>query len=68
MLNFDEWLKTIDEKNWIQGAVKHPGAFTQWCKSQGYDGVTQDCINKGKSAGGTTAKRANLAQTFRKMD
>ena len=56
------------QKKWIQGAVKHPGAFTAWCKRQGYSGVTQACINKGKkSKNPTIRRRAVLAETFRKM-
>ena len=55
-------------KKWIQGAVKKPGAFTAWCKQQGFGGVTQSCIDKGKQSNNVTIKRrANLAQTFRRM-
>lgn len=55
-------------KNWIQGAVKKPGSFTAYCKSKGYDGVTNSCISEGKnSSNPLTRKRATLAQTFRKM-
>lgn len=56
------------DKKWMQDAVKHPGAFTEWCKKQGYKGVTQECIEKGKkSRNPTTRKRAVLAETFRKV-
>jgi hypothetical protein len=52
---------------WMQKAVKHPGAFTEYCKRKGYDGVTQECIEEGKrSANPTIRKRATLAETFRK--
>ena len=55
-------------KKWIQGAVKKPGAFTAWCKQQGFGGVTNACINKGMHSKNTTIKhRALLAKTFRKM-
>ncbi|DAD54674.1 TPA: hypothetical protein [Aquificae Joseph's Coat Spring virus] len=55
-------------KDWIQGAVKHPGAFTEWCEKQGFNGVTQECIEKGKkSSNETTRRRAVLAETFKKM-
>ena len=55
------------KKKWMQGAVSKPGAFTRWCKSQGFSGATSECIAKGKkSKNPTTRKRANLAATFRK--
>lgn len=53
---------------WIQGAVKHPGSFTAYCKKKGFDGVTSKCIAEGKaSPDATIRKRAQLAATFRKM-
>ena len=56
------------KKDWMQDAVKHPGAFTEYCKRKGFDGVTQECINEGKkSSNPTVRKRATLAETFRKV-
>ena len=56
------------DKKWMQKAVKHPGAFTAWCKRKGYSGVTQACINEGKrSKNPTIRRRAVLAETFRKV-
>ena len=56
------------KKDWIQNAVKHPGAFTRWCKQQGYNGVTEECIQKGcKSDNETIRRRACLAKVFRKI-
>jgi len=58
----------VAKKKWIQSAVKKPGAFTNWCKKQGYKGVTSACIAEGKrSKNPTTRRRANLAATLRKM-
>ena len=55
-------------EKWIQKAHLKEGAFTDWCKSQGYGGVTKECIAAGKrSEDPKTRKRANLASTFRKM-
>ena len=54
------------KKKWIPKDLKE-GAFTRWCKAQGYSGVTEACIAKGLAAGGTIAKRASLARTFRRM-
>ena len=43
------------------------GTFTAWCKRQGFDGVTEECIAKGlASKDPTTRKRANFARVARK--
>lgn len=62
------------KNEWIQKVVKRmeqkgtKGAFTEWCKSQGYSGVTWECIRKGKrSSSAIIRKRATLAETFRKI-
>jgi hypothetical protein len=56
------------KKHWIQDAIKKPGAFTEWCKRQGYEGVTRECIEKGKkSPNPTTRRRAYLAETLKKL-
>jgi len=55
------------KKNWIPKDLKK-GAFTAYCKRQGFKGVTKACIEKAKrSKNPTTRKRAILAETFRKM-
>ncbi|WP_297503621.1 hypothetical protein [Thermococcus sp.] len=55
--------------DWIDKAVKKPGAFTNYCKKHGYKGVTEDCINKAKkSKNHKTRSRANLAKTFKKIN
>lgn len=58
-------------KNWIQGAIKKPGALTATAKRAGAlkkDGDIKVSWLKEKAKGdGTTAKRARLALTFRKM-
>jgi len=56
------------KEKWIQEAIKKPGAFTQWCKRQGYEGVTQECIEKGKKSDNITIRRrAILAETLRRL-
>ena len=54
------------KKKWIPRDLRK-GAFTRWCKAQGYGGVTEACIAKGLAAGGTTAKQASSARTFRRI-
>jgi len=56
-------------ENWIQGAVKRPGAFTKKAKEAGMS-VQQFAshVDKNKSKYSTrTERQANLAQTFAKM-
>jgi len=59
---------------WIQGARSKMkkkgtvGAFTEWCKRQGYSGVTSACIEKGlKSKSLTIKRRAAFAKAMRSM-
>lgn len=51
--------------HWIQGAVKHPGAFTAKAKRAGVS-VQKFAAEKAK-APGTLGKQARLAQTFARM-
>lgn len=47
--------------------AKNRGKFTQYCKSKGYKGVTQKCIQEAKkSKNPKTRKRAIFAQNFGK--
>jgi len=58
-----------EEKNWIQGAVKRPGAFTKKAKAAGMT-VQQFAkhVDDNKEKYSTrTERQANLAQTFAKM-
>ena len=61
--------KVEEDKNWIQGAVKRPGAFTKKAKSHDM-GVQQfaSYVDKNPNKFDTRTKRqANLAQTFASM-
>ena len=51
--------------NWIQGAIKHPGAFTAKAKAAGKS-VAAYAAEK-KNAPGVLGKQARLAQTLRKI-
>ena len=58
-----------EEKNWIQGAVKRPGAFTKKAKAAGMSVqkfAAHVDANKDKYST-RTERQANLAQTFSKM-
>jgi hypothetical protein len=52
-------------KNWIAGAVKHPGASKAAAAREGVS--LTDWIAEHKGDSGTTGRRARLAATFRKM-
>lgn len=53
-------------KNWIQKAIKKPGAFKAWAKRQGLS--MSEAIEKGKhSRNPTIRRRAILAETLRKL-
>lgn len=53
----------------MQGAVKHPGAFTRKAKAHGVSVKKYASeVKSGKvPASGTTEKQASLAQTFEKL-
>lgn len=50
-------------KKWIQKATtkKTKGDFTDWCKRNGFDGVSQACINNAAKTGGRASKMAMFA-------
>ncbi len=56
-------------KNWIAGAIKHPGAFTKKAKSAGMSvaGYASKVTKPGSKASGTTKRQANLAKTLSKL-
>jgi hypothetical protein len=56
-------------KHFIAGAIKHPGAFTAQAKAAGESvaGYASQVLAPGSKASTTTKRRANLAQTLRKM-
>ena len=60
-----EETEQIDEKNWIAGAIKHPGAETAAAKKAGMS--VQAYAKKHQHDSGTAGKRARLAMTLKKM-
>ena len=63
-------------KNWIQGAIKKPGAFTAQKdrynrahkgKNLSTNQFASLVLKPGSKFSGTTRRRANLAKTLRKM-
>ena len=58
-----------EEKDWIQGAVKRPGAFTKKAKSHdmGVQQFAKYVDDNPKKFDTRTKRQANLAQTFASM-
>lgn len=55
-------------KNWIAGAIKHPGALhKQLGVPMGKKIPTKDLLTAGDSADPTLARRAKLAITLKKL-
>ena len=61
----NEEVEHIEEKNWIAGAIKHPGAETAAAKKAGMS--VQAYAKKHQHDSGTAGKRARLAMTLKKM-
>ena len=55
--------------DWIQGAVKRPGAFTAKAKRAGMSvqAYARKVLKKGSKASKLTKQQARLAQPFKKM-
>jgi hypothetical protein len=58
-----------EEKNWIKGAVEHPGAFTKKAQERGMSAselATKVTANP-EQYDKTTVRQANLAKTLKKL-
>jgi len=60
-----EEVESLEEKNWIAGAIKHPGAMTAAAKRAGESNSEYE--QKHKHDSGKTGKRARLALTLKGM-
>ena len=62
-------VKKKPDKNWIQGAVKKPGALRKKLGVAKGKTISASQLNKAaKSKNSTTRRQANLAKTFKKMN
>lgn len=61
--------KKPTKKNWIQGAIKRPGAFTAKAKKakKTVSAYATSVLKKGSKATTLTKRQASLAKTFAKM-
>jgi len=55
------------KKNWIKGAIKHPGALRKQLGAKKGKPIPAKKLNKAAKAKGTLGRRARLAKTLRKM-
>jgi hypothetical protein len=56
------------KEKWIQGAIKHPGALRKTLGVKKGEKIPADKLKKAEhSKNPTTAKRARLAETLKKM-
>jgi hypothetical protein len=60
-----EEVESLEEKNWIAGAIKHPGAETAAAKKAGMS--VQAYAQKHQHDSGKAGKRARLAMTLKHM-
>lgn len=65
-------MAATSQNKWVQKAIKHPGAFTAWCKRHGFSGATEGCITEAirvakRTGNKTLLRRAVLARTLKKM-
>ena len=57
------------KRNWIKGAIKHPGAFSAKAKAAGMStaAYARKVLKEGSNASPTTKKQARLALTLMGM-
>jgi hypothetical protein len=54
-------------KNWIQDAIKKPGALRKSLKVKKGETIPAEKLNKAAKAPGKMGQRARLAQTLKKL-
>lgn len=54
-------------KNWIKGAIKHPGALRRSLKVKAGKNIPVKKLRKAAKKGGKLGQRARLALSLRKM-
>jgi hypothetical protein len=57
----------VAKKNWIAGAIKHPGALHRQLGIKQGKKIPAKTLAKAAKAGGTLGRRARLAETLKKM-
>ena len=65
--NIKEDEEQLDEKNWIKGAIKHPGALHRELGVPQGEKIPASKLNAAAKEGGKIGQRARLAKTLGKM-
>lgn len=55
-------------KNWIAGAIKHPGALRKSMKAKAGKKIPAKKLTAAAKKGGKLGRRARLAKTLRKLN
>ena len=53
------------KKNWIAGAIKHPGALREKLGAKKGEPIPEKKLEAAAKKGGTTGKQARLAETLK---
>lgn len=56
------------KKNWIQGAIKKPGALREQLGVKNGETIPANKLAQAAKKGGKIGKRARLAQTLKKLN
>lgn len=56
-----------EKKNWIKGAIKHPGALRKSLKAKAGQKIPQKKLEAAADKGGKLGQRARLAMTLKKL-
>lgn len=64
-MNTIESVENLKEKNWIAGAIKHPGALHKALNVPKGEKIPADKLNVAAEKGGKIGKEANLAKTLK---
>lgn len=67
LMKMKEEAEPIEEKNWIAGAIKHPGALHKKLGVPEGEKIPASKLNAAAKAGGTEGKEARLAKTLKGM-
>lgn len=57
----------MQKKNWIQGAIKHPGALRKELGAKAGKPIPAKKLAKAAKSKGVLGKRARLAETLKRM-
>lgn len=57
----------MQKKNWIQGAIKHPGALRKELGAKAGKPIPAKELAKAAKSKGVLGKRARLAETLKRM-